>query len=180
MLQNPSRLLPPPFARRFRSLSSFRIRRSSCVLTRGRRRLSRAGQESSRWACVYCGNCFVLSHTLAESNTTQIYIFTGRLRRARTHATFALAQNRTFAPVSLSLEKYILHELSNLSLRVSAVCVSCHVVSYKTRNVHRQTTQKSERRLKDVRGNFTTSFKRLRCPEGVCMCMCVCVYALVY
>lgn len=45
--------------------------------------------------------------------------------------------------------------------------------------MHRHTTQKSGRRLKERRPvNFTTSFQRLRCPEVVCVCVCMrsCTY----
>jgi len=99
-------------------------------------------------------------------------IFTERLRCLHTYVhirdsrTDPHSRRTTFAPISL--KKYILHELSNLSL---CVCrVSCRILQ--DAYVHRQTTQKSERRLKDSLVNFTTSFKRLRCPEGV--------YALVF
>lgn len=119
---------------------------------------------------AYTGNCFVLSLSHFRGVDYDTDIFTERLRCLHTcvrdSRTDPHSRRITFVPISL--KKYILHELSNLSL---CVCrVSCRILQ--DAYVHRQTTQKSERRLKDSLVNFTTSFKRLRCPEGV--------YALVF
>lgn len=93
---------------------------------------------------AYTGNCFVFSHTFSRSRIRHRYIYR-RLRRSRTRK-FS-QQNHTFSPISCR-QKYILHESSNLFLRVSGV------VSYRIlQDVYmhqQQTTQKSKRRLKDV------------------------------
>lgn len=118
-------LASPSLSLRF---SSFRIRRSY-VLTRGRRRYHER-DKSHFGGRAYTGNCFVLSHSLAESNTTQIYLqATPPLAHASTRARNFRTRAETHSP-PISLEKCILHELSNLSLRV---CRVCRIVSYKTR-----------------------------------------------
>lgn len=116
---------------------------------------------------------FSLTH--AESNTTQIYLqATPPLAHASTRARNFRTRAETHL-LPISLEKCILHELSNLSLRVSGMSYRILQDAY----VHQQTTQKSERRLKDV-------WRILRRHLNVCVarekyvCSCISVRICMY
>jgi len=120
------------------------------------------------------GNCFILSHSQGVEYDTDI--FTGD-SVARTHVRKSSHSRKvTFTSVSSLARKCILHELSNLSLRVSR---SVGVISYKMRARIAPSNTKvrvtPERRL----DNVTMSFKCLCYPAqvyiGVCMCAYVCV-----